>query len=103
MTPFDWSRINFTEHMTEAAVVLAECHVVLRVGAEEHATYEFKVCESVGERSDEPYFAVGINRDDPSGYRPFDSGTTPEEALQACLLKAAVYHRRQVKQAGDAD
>jgi len=103
MAPFDWSRIDFTEHMTEAAVVLAECHVVFSVGAVEHATYEFQVCESIGAAGDERYFAVGRNRDDPTEYRPVDSGGTPEEALQACILKAAVYHRRQAKQADDAE
>jgi hypothetical protein len=98
MPDLDWSRVRFTEHMTEAAVVVAECHVVIDFGVE-RAAYEVKVYRSLkGEAG--RYFAVGTNRDDAAGFRPVGDGDTPEVALQLCLDDAGVYHRRRVKQAG---
>jgi hypothetical protein len=100
--PLDWSRILFTEHMTEAGAVVAECQVVLDFAPVERAVYEVKVFEALkGAAADERYFAVATNRDDPAGFRPVGMAATPEEALQSCLNDAGVYHRRRVKQAGE--
>ena len=95
----DWGRIRFTEHMTEAAAVVGECHVVLDFPPDERVTYAVKVYQAL-KGSDEPYFAVGVNPEDPAGYRPVAGGESPEDALQTCLANAGVYHRRRVKQAG---
>jgi len=100
MAGVDWSRVRFTEHMTEAAAVVAECHVVLDFGPAERATYEVKVYASLKGGGDDPYFALGTNREDPQGFHPLGGGATPEEALQGCLNNAGIYHRRRVKQAG---
>ena len=100
MAPFDWTRVQLTEHMTEAAAVVAECQVVLDFGAE-RACYEIKVFEALKGGEGAPYFAVGINREDPQGYRPLGDGPSAEEALQACLNAAGIHHRRRVKQAGE--
>ena len=98
---FDWSRIRFTEHMTEAAAVVAGCQVVLDFGTGEHVTYEITVYDALKGGGDERYFAVGTSG--PEGaFRPVGSGATAEDALQSCLNNAGVYHRRLVKQAGDA-
>jgi len=98
--PLDWSRIAFTEHMTEAAALVAECQVVIDFAPVECAPYEVKIYESLkGAAPDERYFAIGTNRDDPTGFRPVGTGATPEDALQRCLNGAGVYHRRRVKQA----
>jgi len=94
----DWSRVTFTEHMTEAAAVVGECDVVLDFGSE-RATYAVKVYRPL-KGGGEAFFAVGTNREDPAGFRPVGDAATPEEALQACLNAAGVYHRRRVKQAG---
>jgi hypothetical protein len=95
----DWSRITFTEHMTEAAAVVGECQVVLDFTPTERAAYEIKVYEALKGAGAERYFAVGVNREDPGGFRPMGAAATPEEALQSCLGNAGVYHRRRVKQA----
>ena len=95
----DWSRITFTEHMTEAAAVVGECQVVIDFTPAERAAYEIKVYEGLKGGGAERYFAVGVNRDDPHGFRPVGTAATPEAALQSCLNEAGVYHRRRVKQA----
>lgn len=95
----DWSRVRITEHMTEAAAVVGECHVVLDFGTGDRATYEVKVFQDLKGGSAERYFAVGVNPDDPQGFRPARGGATAEAALQACLDAAGVHHRRRVKQA----
>ena len=87
---FDWSRITFTEHMTEAAAVVGECQVVIDFTPSERAAYEIKVYESLKGGGEERYFAVGVNPDDSQGFRPVSSGATPEDALQACLSSAGV-------------
>ena len=97
----DWSRVRFTEHMTEAAVVIGECHVVLDFGSASRVTYEVKVYEALKGAEGERYFALGTNRDDPHGFQPIGSAAAPEEALERCLADAGVFHRRRVKQAGD--
>ena len=97
----DWSRVELTEHMTEAAGVVAECQVVLEFGPSERACYEIKVYEALKGGGGERYFALGTNRDDPKGFRPFADGPTPESALQTCLANAGIHHRRRVKQAGE--
>ena len=94
----DWSRVTFTEHMTEAAAVVGECEVVLDFGSE-RATYTVKVYRPL-KGGGQGFFAVGTNRGDPEGFRPVGDAATPEEALQACLNAAGVHHRRRVKQAG---
>lgn len=96
----DWTRVRFTEHMTEAAAVVGECHVVIDFGPAENAAYELKVYRVLKGGAGEPYFAVGTNRDDPQGYRATAVGATPEEAVQACLEAAGIHHRRRLKQTG---
>ena len=98
--PIDWTRIAFTEHMTEAAAVVAECQVVLDFGPPEQVTYEIKVYDSLKGGGEERFFAVGTSRGE-QAFRPVGSGPTAEEALQRCLGNAGVYHRRRVKQAGE--
>jgi hypothetical protein len=93
----DWSRVVFTEHMTEAAAVEAVCHVVFDFGAPEHAAYEITVLR-VLKGTGAPYFASGRDRDRPDAFRPFGEGDTPEAALQACLESAGVHHRRHERQ-----
>jgi len=95
----DWRRIALTEHMTEAAALVAECVVVLDFGGE-RATYDVKVYEALKGAGDDRFFAVGTSREEPQGYRPVAGGATAEAALQECLNAAGVYHRRRVKQAG---
>jgi hypothetical protein len=98
----DWTRVRLTEHMTEAAALVAECQVVLDFDAMERVHYEVKVYQVLKGGGSEPYFALGTNRDDREGFRPFGSATTPEAALQECLNAAGVHHRRRVKQAGES-
>ena len=93
----DWQRIVFTEHMVEAAAVVAECHVALDFEGDETVAYEVRVYKTLKGDGD-PYFAVGANRADADGFRPVGTGDTPEDALNACLAKAGVHHRRLVKQ-----
>ena len=93
----DWSRIVFTEHMTEAAAVEAACHVVFDFGPHEQATYEITVMR-VLKGGGAPYFATGRDREHPDGFRPYGDGDTPEAALQACLESAGVHHRRHERQ-----
>jgi len=97
--PIDWSRVVFTEHMTEAAALVAECQVVLDFAPGARVQYEIKVYESLKGGGDERYFATGTSPEDPQGFRPLGSGATAEAALQACLNAAGVHHRRRVKQA----
>jgi hypothetical protein len=97
----DWTRVRFTEHMTEAAAVVAECHIVLDFGTGDRTTYAVKVFRDLKPGGADPYFAVGANPDDPGGFRPARGGATPEAALQACLDAAGVHQRRRVKQAGE--
>jgi len=93
----DWQRIVFTEHMVEAAAVVAECHVALNFEGDESVSYEVKVYRTLKGGGD-AYFAVGVNRDDPGGFRPIGSADSAEDALSACLTSAGVHHRRLVKQ-----
>jgi hypothetical protein len=102
VAPFDWSRVRFTEHMTEAAAVVAECRVVLDFARGEPVTYEVKVFDDLKRTGDTRYFAVGASDDAAAGgYRPVGAGETPEEALQECLNRAGVHLRRLVKQGDD--
>jgi hypothetical protein len=96
----DWGRIRFTEHMTEAAAVVAECQVVLDFEGGTPVTYAIKVFETLKGAAQERYFAVGTSRED-MVFRPLGSGEDPEEALQACLNNAGIHHRRLLKQARD--
>jgi hypothetical protein len=99
----DWTRVRLTEHMTEAAALVGECQVVLDFDAIERVHYEVKVYQALkGGGGSEPYFALGTNRDNPEGFRPFGAAATPEDALQECLNAAGVHHRRRVKQAGES-
>jgi len=99
--PIDWSRVEFTEHMTEAAALVAECQVVIDVGPEERVQYAIKVYETLKGGAGDRFFAIGTNPADADGYRPFGAAATAEEALQACLATAGIHHRRRVKQAGE--
>lgn len=94
----DWDRVTFTEHMTEAAAVVAECHVVLDFPPHERAAYEIKTYR-VLKGSAQPFFALGRNQHDPEGFRPLGEGETAEAALQACLESAGIHHRRRARQA----
>jgi hypothetical protein len=93
----DWQRIVFTEHMVEAAAIVAECHVAFDFEGDETVAYEIKVYRALKGDGD-PYFAVGVNRAAADGFRPVGTADTPEEALNACLAQAGVHHRRLVKQ-----
>ena len=95
----NWQRIVLTEHMVEAAAVVAECHVAFDFEGDETVAYEIKVYRTLKGDGD-PYFAVGVNREDASGFRPVGAGESAEDALNACLAKAGVHHRRLVKQKG---
>ena len=97
--PIDWGRVAFTEHMTEAAALVGECQVVLDFDGAERTQYEIKVYESLKGEGDR-YFAIGVNPSDAEAFRPMGGGTTPEEAVQACLSAAGIHHRRRVKQVG---
>jgi hypothetical protein len=101
MSSFDWSRIRFTEHMTEAAAVVAECQVVFDFGATTPVCYDVQVMRALKGASSRPFFAVGTDRADPRGYRPLGEGDTAEEALDACLAAAGVHRRRLVKQSSE--
>ena len=96
--PVDWSRVRFTQHMTEAAVVVGECHVALDFDGEEQAAYEVKVLRPLKGASDAAFFAIATNRAAPDGFRPVGEGATPEEAVEACLAAAGVHHRRRQRQ-----
>lgn len=96
----EWRRVVFTEHMTEAAVVEAVCHVVFDFGPDEHATYEITVLR-VLKGDGAPYFASGRDRDRADAFRPFGEGETAEAALQACLESAGIHHRRSERQRPD--
>ena len=93
----DWSRVVFTEHMTEAAALEAACDVVLDFGADEAAAYRIQVFR-VLKGSGAPYFATGETRDGAGDFRPFGEGKSPESALQACLESAGIHHRRRERQ-----
>ena len=94
----DWSRVVFTQHMTEAAALEGTCDVVFDFGPDEQATYRIEVFR-VLKGSGAPYFATGESRADAgAGFRPFGEGHTPEEALQACLESAGIHHRRHERQ-----
>jgi hypothetical protein len=97
----DWRRIRLTEHMTEAAAVVGECHVVLDFPPSERVTYEITVYTPLKGGGDDAFFAVGVNREDTHGFRPTGGGATPEEAVERCLAGAGVHHRRLVKQRGE--
>jgi len=98
--PIDWHRVTFTEHMVEAAAVVAECHVVLDFGPTARIPYQVKVYESLKGGGGDRYFALGTSSEDPGGFRPLGEGATAEDALQACLNAAGIHHRRLVKQRG---
>lgn len=98
MSPLDWSRIRFTEHMTEAATVVAECQVVFDFGAMAPVCYDVQVLRVLKGASSRPFFAVATDRADPQGFRPLGEGDSAEEALDACLAAAGVHRRRLVKQ-----
>ncbi len=98
MSSFDWSRIRFTEHMTEAAAVVASCQVVLDFGATAPICYDVQVLRVLKGASTRPFFAVATDRVDPGGFRPMGEGETAEEALETCLAAAGVHRRRLVKQ-----
>lgn len=102
VVPFDWSRIRLTEHMTEAAAVVAECRVVLDFGRGSPVTYDVKVFDDLKGDGGARYFAVGTSGDaEVAGFRPVGSGDSPEDALQDCLNRAGIHHRRLVKQTDD--
>ena len=97
-TSLDWNRITFTDHMVEAAAVVAECQVAFDFEGREQVCYEVKVFRTLKGASSEPFFALATNRADAAAFRPIGEGDSPETALEACLAAAGVYHRRRVKQ-----
>jgi len=100
MAGVDWGLVRLTEHMTEAAVVVGECQVVVDFGPPEQACYEVKVFRSLKGPSTARFFALATNRDDRSAFQPVGNGASAEEALQDCLENAGVHHRRRVERAG---
>jgi hypothetical protein len=84
--------------MTEAAAVVGECHVAFDFDGHEQAAYEIKVLRPLKGASTSPFFAIGTNRGEPHGYRPVGEGDSAEEAVEACLAAAGVYHRRRLRQ-----
>ena len=98
VTGIDWSRVRFTEHMTEAAAVVGACRVVFDFDGREQATYAVEVLRALKGPAPRPYFALGTNVADPGAYRPLGEGDTPEEAVEACLAAAGVHHRRRLRQ-----
>jgi hypothetical protein len=94
----DWSRIRLTEHMTEAAAVVAQCQVVFDFGAATPVCYDVQVLRVLKGASSRPFFAIGTDRADPQGFRPLGEGDSAEDALDACLAAAGVHRRRLVKQ-----
>ncbi len=78
MAGVDWSRITFTEHMTEAAAVVGLCEVVIDFESAERTSYEIRVYQGLKGHGDEPYFAVATNRDDPDAFRPIGTGASAE-------------------------
>jgi hypothetical protein len=94
----DWTSIAFTDHMVEAAAVVAECQVAFDFEGREQVCYEVKVFHTLKGASSEPFFAVATNRADQAAFRPIGEGQSPEAALEACLVAAGIYHRRRVKQ-----
>lgn len=95
----DWTRIILTEHMVEAAALVAECQIVIDFTPTERVAYEIKVYESLKGGGADRFFAVGVNREDREGFHPLGAAASAEDALQRCLNNAGVYHRRRVKQA----
>jgi hypothetical protein len=83
--------------MVEAAALVAECQVAFDFSGRERVTYAIKVYEALKGEGDR-YFAIGTNQSEPEGFRPVGSASTAEDALQACLANAGIYHRRRVKQ-----
>jgi hypothetical protein len=98
---FDWSRVRFTEHMIEAAAVVAECRVVLDFGHGGPVTYDVKVFDELKGGGTTRYFAVGTTTP-ADAYQPVGSGETPEAALEDCLARAGIHLRRRVKQADES-
>jgi hypothetical protein len=94
-----WERVTFTDHMVEAAAVVAECQVAFDFEGREQVCYEVKVFRSLKGASAQPFFAVATNRADAAAYRPTGEGDSPETALDACLAEAGVHLRRRVRQA----
>jgi hypothetical protein len=99
MAGIDWSRVVFTEHMTEVAVVVGACQVVFDFGSDERVVYEIRVQRAVKGSGAGGHFAVAVDAGDPEAFRPVGEGATPEEALQACLENAGVHLRRKLRQA----
>ena len=99
MAGVDWSRVAFTEHMTEVAVVVGECQVVFDFGADERVVYDVRVFHSLKGGSAGGHFALAVDAADPEAFRPVGEGPTPEAALQTCLENAGVHLRRRLRQA----
>ena len=99
--PIDWSRFTFTDHMVEAAAVVAQCQVAFDFEGREQVSYEVKIFRTLKGASSAAFFAVAVNLGDSAAFRPIGEGDTPEGALEACLAAAGIHHRRRVKQSGD--
>jgi hypothetical protein len=101
MLSFDRSRVRFTEHMTEAAAVVAECHVVLDFGPAERAVCEIKVFATLeAGGAEDPYFAIGANPDDLQGFAPWGGGPTPGRS-RADLPQQCRYPSPRAREAGE--
>jgi hypothetical protein len=103
MAGIDWSRVVFTEHMTEVAVEVGACQVVFDFGADARVVYDVRVLRAVKGSGTAGgghggHFAVAVDASDPEAFRPVGEGTTPEDALQTCLENAGVHLRRQLRQ-----
>src|SRR5262249_52981183 len=94
----DWTRVALTEHMVEAAEVVAECQVAFDFESREQVCYQVQVFRTLKGASTQPFFAVATNRADPAAFRPVGEGDSAEGALEACLTEAGIHHRRRVRQ-----
>lgn len=101
MSGIDWTRVRFTQHMVEAAVVVAACQVAFDFEGREQVCYDITVSRVLKGGSDTPFIATAVNRADPAGFRPVGEGDGPEAALEACLAAIGIHHRRRVQQSGD--
>jgi hypothetical protein len=99
MVAVDWSRVVFTDHMTEVAVEVGACQVVFDFGGDERVVYEVRVQRALKGSGAGGHFAVAVDASDPEAFRPVGEGATAEEAVQACLENAGVHLRRKLRQA----
>jgi hypothetical protein len=90
----DWRRVPLTEHMTEAARIVAEAEVVIEFSAAARGWFRITVFEDLRATGDDArYFARAIDKND-AAVQALATAATPEEAATACLREAGVSLRR---------